>query len=259
MKRIRTGIFLLILAGGANAAPVVYTNETEFLAQLANLGYTAVQESFEDGNVWAPSRNSIVSPGSTGSITSQGITWRSNYTVNNIATGTVGGDAPDGSYAIYSLPHGMTTDSGFYCDSAEDPNIPSECYQNDGLKVESETGDTLYAFGGQIDTANSGKVTFLLDGLDINANDSDNIDNWQREGDWADTWTFVGVIDTDGFLSAELRELRGKDYQQVLLFADDFTIGISAVPVPAAAWLFGSALLGLVGMFKQKELNNNKG
>jgi len=41
----------------------------------------------------------------------------------------------------------------------------------------------------------------------------------------ADNWAFVGVIDTDGFLSAELRELRGKDFQQVLLFADDFTIG----------------------------------
>ncbi len=249
MKRIRTGLFLLILAGMANAAPVAYTNETQFLAELADLGYTTVQDSFEDGSVSAPSRNSIVS---TGSVTSQGITWRSNYTVNNIATGTVGGDAPDGSYAIYSLPHGMTTDSGLYCDNAEDPNIPSECYQNDGLKVESETGDTLYAFGGRIDTANSGKVTFLLDGIDINANDSDNIDNWQREGDWADSWTFAGVIDTDGFLSAELREVRGKDYQQVFLFADDFTIGISAVPVPAAAWLFGSARLGLVGLVRRK-------
>jgi hypothetical protein len=33
------------------------------------------------------------------------------------------------------------------------------------------------------------------------------------------------VIDTDGFLTAEVRELRGKDYQQVLLFADEF-IGV---------------------------------
>ena len=34
------------------------------------------------------------------------------------------------------------------------------------------------------------------------------------------------MIDADGFLSAELRELRGKDSQQVLLFADDFTIQV---------------------------------
>ena len=92
-------------------------------------------------------------------------------------------DAPDGAFAIYSIPHGLTLDSGLYCDSAEDPDIPIECYQNDGLKVESETGDTLYAFGGRIDTANSGKVTFLLDGVDINSNSTDNIDNWQREGE----------------------------------------------------------------------------
>ena len=118
----------------------------------------------------------------------------------------------------------MTTDSGLYCDSAEDPDIPIECFQNDGLKVESEAGAPLYAFGGRIDTANSGKVTFLLDGVDINGNDTDNIDNWQREGDAADNWAFVGVIDTDGFLTAELRELKGKDYQQVLLFCDSFTI-----------------------------------
>ena len=119
-------------------------------------------------------------------VISNGLAWTSNYVQNDLATGTVGGDAPDGSFALYSLPHGMTTDSGSYCDTAEDPNIPIECFQNDGLAVESEAGAHLFAFGGKIDTANSGKVTFLLDGVDINGNDSDNIDNWQREGDAAD-------------------------------------------------------------------------
>jgi hypothetical protein len=75
-----------------------------------------------------------------------------------------------------------------------------------------------------------GMVSFLLDGIDINANDTDNIDNWQRNGDLADNWAFVGVIDTSGFQSAELRELKGKDYQMVLLFADDFTI--ATIPNP---------------------------
>ena len=230
MKQILTGVSLLAMASVAYSAPVVYTNKSAYLAELASLGLSTVSESFENDTVWAASRNSIVTPGSTPSVISKGIVWTSNYAQNNIATGDVGGSAPGGTYAIYSLSHGMTTDSGLYCDSAEDPDIPSECYQNDGLKVESDNGDTLYAFGGRIDTANSGKVTFLLDGIDINGNDGDNIDNWQREGDTADNWVFVGVIDTDGFLSAELRELRGKDYQQVFLFADDFTIGVSAVP-----------------------------
>ena len=234
MKNRLIGAALLTFAGISNGAPTVYTDEALYLADLARLGYTAVHESFEDELVWAASRNSITNPGSTPSVVSQAIVWTSNYTENNIATGTVGGSAADGSYAIYSLPHGMTTDSGLYCDSAEDPNIPIECFQNDGLKVASETGDILYAFGGRFDS-NTGipKITFLLDGVDINANDTDNIDNWQREGDVADNWSFVGVIDEAGFRSAEVRELTGKDFQQVLLFSDDFTLAVdSATPPP---------------------------
>ena len=232
MRSLLVCLSLLSLSTTAKAVPVVYTDEALFTAELAALTGSTIFESFEDDTVWADSRNSIVSPGSAPSIVSQGVLWTSNYTENELATGTVGGSAPDGAYAVYSLPHGMTVDSGPYCDYAEDPNVPSECYQNDGLKVESDSGGTLYAFGGRIDTANSGKVTFLLDGVDINGNDTDNIDNWQREGDFADNWDFVGVIDPDGFLSAELRELRGKDFQQVLLFADGFTIQMSAPPGP---------------------------
>ena len=250
MKNILLGTALLMLAGAANAVPVIYTDEAMFLADLPALGGSTIHESFENDTVWADSRNSISSPGSTPAVTSQGIVWTSNYPENNIATGGVGGSAPDGAFALYSLPHGMTTDSGLYCDSAEDP-IPIECFQNDGIEVESEPGGTLFAFGGRIDTANSGKVTFLLDGVDINGNDTDNIDNWQREGDLADNWDFVGVIDPDGFSAAELRELRGKDFQQVFLFSDDFTIRRS-LPEPAAGWLGGSSVLALAGLARRK-------
>lgn len=235
----------MVIAGAANAAPFIYIDEALYLADLAALGGATVYESFEDDVVWADSRNSISSPGSTPTVTSQGIIWTSNYPQNNIATGDVGGSAPDGTYAIYSLPHGETTDSGLYCDNAEDP-IPVECWQNDGIRIEASPGGTLYAFGGLIDTANSGKVTFLLDGVDVNGFAPDNIDNWQREGDFADNSAFVGVIDADGFSTAELRELRGKDYQQVFMFMDGFTI--RAVPEPAASWLIGSGLLGLAGL-----------
>jgi len=245
MKNLLIGTALLTFAGISNGAPTVYTDEALYLADLAKLGYSAVHESFEDDLVWADSRNSISNPGNTPSVVSQAIVWTSNYTENNIATGTVGGTAPDGSYAIYSLPHGMTTDSGLYCDSAEDPNIPIECFQNDGLKVASESGGILYAFGGRFDS-NTGipKITFLLDGVDINANDTDNIDNWQREGDVADNWSFVGVIDEAGFLSAEVRELTGKDFQQVLLFSDDFTLAVDdgspPPPLPAGSLQFSA-------------------
>ena len=241
---ISTVLFTLI-CGTVRAEPVVYTDEALYLADLAAFGYAAIHESFENDVVWADSRNSISVPGSSPSVSSQGIEWMSNYSQNDIATGTVGGSAPDGDYAIYSRPHGLTTDSGLYCDAAEDPNIPPQCYQNDGLRIAAENGGVLYAFGGRIDTANSGKVTFLLDGVDINGNDTDNIGNWQREGEWADNSVFVGVIEPQGFASAELRELRGKDFQQVLLFADDFTIGVP-VPEPSTFWLIGAGVVGLL-------------
>lgn len=248
MKNILIGTSLLAFSGISSAAPVVYTDEALYLAELATLGYSPIHESFEDGNVWADTRNTISSPGSAPAVTSQGVVWTSNYSQNNIATSTVGG-----TFAIYSLPHGLTTDGPMACDNMDNPL--DECYQNDGLKVTSETGEALYAFGGRIDTANSGKVTFLLDGVDIHGNDTDNIDNWQRDGLWADNWTFVGVIDTDGFFSAELRELRGEDWSPVLLFSDNFTLGTAPapVPLPATVWLFGSGLLALVGIARRKK------
>jgi hypothetical protein len=244
---------LLMAANIVSAAPVVYTDEALFLADLATLEGSTLHESFEDEETWADSRTS--NPGSSARVISNGLAWTSNYVQNNLATGTVGGSAPDGSFALYSLPHGMTTDSGLYCDSAEDPDIPIECFQNDGLAVESEAGAPLFAFGGKIDTANSGKVTFLLDGVDINGNDSDNVDNWQREGNAADNWSFAGVIDPEGFLSAELRELRGKDSQLVFLFSDDFTI---QVPEPSTPLLYGIGLLTLLGIHGMRRLRFRK-
>ena len=125
MKNILIGTTLLLLTGSTYAVPVVYTDKALFLADLATLGYSVIHESFEDDTVWADSRNTISNPGSIPTVTSQGIVWTSNYTENNIATGDVGGSAPNGVYAIYSLPHGKTTDSGLYCDSAPDPIFQS--------------------------------------------------------------------------------------------------------------------------------------
>jgi hypothetical protein len=216
---------LLLFASVGNAAPVVYTTEASFKAALEAVGYSLVSESFENDTVWAASRNSISAPGSTASVISKGIRWTSNYPQNNIATGDVGGSAPVGTYAIYSLPHGLTTDSPSEAACNGGDVLPEHCYQNDGLKIESENGEWIFGFGGRIDTANSGKITFILDGIDIFAFEPDNVDNWQRKGEFADNWTFIGVIDEEGFLTAELREIRGKDWQQVLMFCDDFTIG----------------------------------
>ena len=49
----------LLLAGAASAQPVVYTDEASFVAGLNALPGSTIHESFEDGVVWADSRNSI--------------------------------------------------------------------------------------------------------------------------------------------------------------------------------------------------------
>lgn len=59
--------------------------------------------------------------------------------------------------------------------------------------------------------------------------DGENI-NEARDGDAVLNWTFVGVIDTNGFTTAEILELRGADYDQAFIWGDTFTIGVSAVP-----------------------------
>ena len=206
--------------------------------------------------MWVDSRTATLPPPSTttDSVTSQGITWTSNQPANLVATGTLGGSVIDGDYGFFSLPHGNDLDGGSSCDGAEDP-IPTECWLNDGWTITAPDGDTLYGVGGWIDsnTGGAAKVTFLLDGVDIKGNDTDNIDNRNRDGIGINGWTFIGVIDANGFVSAEILELSGKDAQQEFIFGDKFSIGVTAVPVPAAVWLFGSGLLGLVGMARRKK------
>ena len=242
MKIIFISIALLTVNSVAHSA-IVYLDETEYLTALS--GYNTIYESFEDDAVW------VRSPQLTNTTNNQGLTWES----NSFGSTTGEGAAYVGNYGFFSNPHGDDTDSGSYCDDAQDP-IPEECWLNDGWIITSETGETLYGIGGWIDSNTGGgaKITFLLDGYDVSGNDSDNIGNWNRDGEDIGTgWTFVGVIETNGFQTVEIRELSGKDAQQEYIFGDSFTIGVSAVPIPAAVWLFASGLLGLVGMARRKK------
>ncbi len=54
------------------------------------------------------------------------------------------------------------------------------------------------------------------------------------------------TIEFTSFLGGQLQDDRDNDYA----FAG---ISVSAVPIPAAAWLFGTALIGLVGFSKRKK------
>ena len=43
------------------------------------------------------------------------------------------------------------------------------------------------------------------------------------------------------------------EFEGGTVFIDDVTLGVAAVPVPAAVWLFGSGLLGLIGVARKKK------
>ena len=238
MNKILISIVLFIVSSNANSA-TIYLDETEYLNALAALGYNTVYESFEDDTAWSASR----SMSSVASTTSQGIIWKSNSfnssTVNN-------GDAANGSYIFYSNPHGDTTDTTGECEVADEGVWDDLCWMYDGWIVDSADGETLYGIGGQFTSTGSGaKVTFLLDGVNVNE---------ARDGDVVGLdWTFIGVIDEAGFSTVEILELRGKDSDGALIWGDSFTVATSAVPLPAAAWLFISGLIGFAGIARKNK------
>jgi hypothetical protein len=238
MMKTFISIALLAFSSISHSAITVYYDpaynlhaEVDYLAALA--AYTITTESFENDDEWVDSRNSIANPGNTPVVISQGVEWTSNHAVNNVSTVDIGGSAHDGIYCFYSNPRGVDTDSGLYCDNAEDP-VPPECWLNDGWIITAPDGKTLYGVGGWINSNTGGgaKVTFLLDGVDVNGNDTDNIDNVNRDGFVINDWTFVGVINTNGFSSAEILELSGKDFQQEFISGDKFSITVTSIPAP---------------------------
>jgi hypothetical protein len=234
IEKLLISTVLLAFSGIANSEVFVYYGpdnaqaQADYLAALDALAANAtitktITEGFEDNIVWADSRTSIPSSGGTPSTTCQGLIWKSNFA--NSLTGT--GAALDGSYGFYSIPHGNTYDGGrSNCEEfdGEFADFDDPCWQGDGWVVTSAAGETLYGIGGWIDPLTTAKVTFLLDGVNVNEG---------RDGEVISGWTFVGVIDTAGFTSVEIRELGGTDGQPKLIFGDSFTVGVSAVPVPA--------------------------
>ena len=231
---------LTFIAINTNAAVDIYTNEAAYIKALTTGGYGTLHEDFEDDVVWADSRSTISNPASTPQVNSQGILWTSNFATNNIATSNVG---VAGSFGFHSSPHGNpdVETSDFVCD-VDDP-IPEQCFLHDGFVGTSEGAGTLYGVGGWINGTFGADVTLFLDGVEVGFGADGNISSW----------TFLGVIDTAGFNSFEFRETDGTGGQGIFIYADDVTFGVSAVPVPAAAWLFGSGLIGLIGIARRKK------
>jgi PKD repeat protein len=230
-----TGLLLLLLSSGSNAAPTAYVDEAEFHNALALMGYTATHEGFEDDAVWGGVRSSIVDGFHfVPSISNLGMTWTSNYQAGNITTGE--GPVRSGLYGFYSYLHGSysTPDPGSDC------YVPGGC--GDGWRGTADSGKFI-AMGGYIDTNTPyAKLGMFLgqypnNPVDFGETCDADGNNCLPASVIGTAQEFFGVIDPDGFSSFEYRELEGLlepmggDIKYI--FADDFYFVIALPPAPA--------------------------
>jgi uncharacterized protein (TIGR03437 family) len=210
-----------------------YTDEAAYLAAIANLGYTTIQEGFENAGVWGSAR----SPGTAASVASNGIIWTSNHLIantapDNLSTGSTA--AHTGSWGVFSQPHG-------------DPDavLPSDPTK-DGIVATRVPGNGLfYGVGGWVSGDPGSHLVMILDGDELHAVDL---------GSFGAAWQFFGATFPNGFSTVELRETNGLVSNPKRLFADDLTLatktGItSIVSVSAASYqLLAPMAPGAVGV-----------
>ncbi len=193
-------VFLAVGADSVRAQVVEYTDEANFLMDVATQGFIAIQEGFEDDAAWGTVRSTISGGQNTAlSITNLGMTWSANNAVSQITTGP--GPARTGNWGFFALPHGD--------------------YANDVTDGWVGTGgQSLVAIGGWITGTFGGRVNIILDGNEQNPIDFGG-DNAISGGH-----RFLGVINPAGFSSFEIRETEGTIGDQKFLFADDFTFAL---------------------------------
>lgn len=202
--------------------PQIFTcwNESAFLAKTAELGYSSVQESFEDDAVWGIARSPATAP----SVSGQGIQWQTNHAgdpaFNEISTAS--GAARTGLWGIYDPNHGYATGTSTECDI---DNPPAQCLFHDGFTgLREPSYEPLHGVGGYFHGTYGANVGISIDGAAPIGG-----------GQIYLGYQFFGVVDAGpmGFTQFEFRELDGKVGQELLIFGDDFTLLASeAVDVP---------------------------
>jgi len=177
--------------------------ETEFVAELQALGYATFTEGFEETSVWP------LSPVTSPSVTSLGITWSSTYALGDITTGS--GAAHTGARGMFALPHGDPSGAAF------DP-------QRDGWT--GAAAGTLVGVGGWLDSNTGGaRVEFVLDSppaAPLIVGFTDPVVGYAQK--------FFGVIDTRGFSGFQIAETEGVVEDQKFIFGDDFTFALVDAP-----------------------------
>jgi hypothetical protein len=135
-----------------------------------------------------------------------------------------------------------------------------------GIDLSDDTDISLNSVTGTSGTGDLGAtVSFGTVGVINNGNFSlssfSPVTNVYTIGGWQLDLTTLGITDqTASLLTMEgTGILSGNGYENTLASwtfssqsASSYSMSITAVPVPAAVWLFGSGLIGLVGLARKK-------
>lgn len=223
LRRVATGSLLLLVMAKAQTAPVVFTNETDYVNALASGSYVWVHESFEDDEAWGHVRSTIVGGNFTApAVTNSGIRWTADNDTSQLTTSS--GAAQTGNWGVYALPHGNYA-TGTGCAT------PGAC--GDGI-----IGTALQRFHGVaawVRGSYSSKVALYLNAYPGTPVAFPEVcdpsgENCVDYGLLTGGSKFFGLIDPAGFSSFEFREMEGTVGDQKLLWFDDFTVAFTNPP-----------------------------
>ena len=255
IKSISLGVTALILSTSVNAATI---------GSFQNTGYLHF-DPFNGGNgYFGYAIDSLANNGHTFSNLSAGEGVASNLT--NID-------------AVY-LPTGTTT----YRPSDTDLSLVSDYLASGGnviVQADHNTYDSAFLsqFGVSVSCCDSGNISSIIVSNDITNGPYGTVSTLDAGGIWSISLNSGGtILDSLGsvaLLSAGNGLALGSGNLIVLgdinmldgpgnsggflkedngvLFQNAIEYSVSAVPVPAAVWLFGSGLLGLVGVARRKK------
>ena len=213
-------LLLMSMSGAVQSVITTYTDEATYLAALSS--YVRVSESFED-NDWNLVRSAILNPQTLPSITNLGLTWENRFPLDgDVTTGDGAGDVHHGNWLFYASPHGN------YGSTILDCTIPGEC--SDGFTITSDTAGMLYGVGGWFTGLGGAEFNIYLDDVEVTG----------AGGSANNTWQFYGVIDTDGFSKVDIKESSGKTGDYNFIWADDFTFGVTTLPLSPGSLEFSA-------------------
>jgi len=180
----------------------------------------AVTINFDDLNATSTTSGHFINDLATNY---QGFTWDTNWLVGN-NTMIKGQSAPDSTFDV--------------------PSLQNAAWNNDADALLSLSNGTDFNF---ISASFAGFKGFESDTITVKGYNNGGL-----------IGTVSANLSTDGSFSVLNANLNGVDQLDFITgttgrwLMDDFVY--TAVPVPAAAWLFGSGLLGLIGIARRNKL-----